>query len=401
MAARPSEDGAAPLVFEADARGVFMTRWVQVAFLLIATNAVLIQTIATDDSPIKNAIRIGVLVITAFFMFVRQTVFPAAMVFMLLATAILLLGTGNTDQFTILYVLLFVPAMWSISERSLWRAGMIASVFALLLVFVFLRLGLTANELVISQNPLADEVRSRNTFGTQGVPFFMNLVYGAVTMTIFYLYKWRIRGRLVVAAIGVAVATYLFIQTDGRGGYIAIWFFIAFALIMRGMVKISFFRPLLAIQPILMLGVSLLLAAERNSPWWNLTFSFRPLLYGQFLDSVTVWDLLYSTTVKNDANATTVDSSSFHLLFGGGIVTFALFCIIFARAVYTLIKRGKYLELAFLTSVMMYSTNESIMLRVENVFIMFAWYLILRYGLAEHERRVRVQTPGALQTVAR
>jgi len=399
MSSQPSDSGAAALVLGGEADAPVMTRWVQIAFFLIATNAVLIQTIATDDSPVKNIIRVAVLVITVFFLFIRRTVFPTVIMGLIIVSAVFLLVTGNTDQFTVLYVMLFVPALWSIPERKLWKAGAIASIFALLLVFIFLRLGLTSNDLLVSQTYLSGDIRSRYSFGTQGVPFFMNLVYGAVATTMFYLYRWRIRGRLLISAAAVAVATYLFIQTDGRGGYTAIWLFVVFALLMRRMVKFTFLRLLLTIQPVLMLGFSLLMAYERGSAWWNAVFSFRPALYGTFLDSMNFWDIIHSVTVKNTADVTTVDSSALHLLYGGGLLVFIAFCIIFARAVSTLIKRQMHLELAFLTSVMMYSTTESILLRVENIFIMLAWYLILRYGLAEHEPAPRERSlPGAART---
>jgi len=50
--------------------------WVQLALLAIAANAVLIQTLVTEDSSLKDVIRVSVLLVTVFVMYMRRTVVP-------------------------------------------------------------------------------------------------------------------------------------------------------------------------------------------------------------------------------------------------------------------------------------------------------------------------------------
>lgn len=362
-----------------------MVLWVQLALLAIAANAVLIQTLVTDDSPLKNIIRVGVLLLTVFAMFVRRTILPGGIIALVLLSAVLLLLTHNPDQLTVIYVLLIVPAMWSINERALTRALMLASVFALLLVFAFLVLGLTTNELRLSQTSVTADIRARYTFGTAGVPFFMNIVYGAAVFVIYYAYRWRLRGRLLLAGFVLAGSYWIFTQTDGRGGFLAILIFCGIAMTMPALARSGFVRGLLAIQPVLLLGLNIWLATQRNNPEINQLFSYRPLLFGKFIDTVTFWDVLTSSTVKQ-GDIGSIDSSYLHLLFGAGLIIFVAFCLMFGRAVLTMVRRKMNLELAFLTSVMVYASLESILLRAENVFILFAWYLIMRYSMGDGQK---------------
>lgn len=359
--------------------------WISLALIVTATNAVLIQTIVPDESSQKNLIRVGVLLLGALVLMLRRAVLPPWLVALILLSAVLLAATSNTDQLTVLFVLVIVPALWSIPERRLERSAMIASVFALALVFVFLALGWTTNELRVSQTYLSADIRARYTFGTEGVPFFMNLVYGAAVLIIFYAYRWQLRGKLLLALVAVGVTTYLFLQTDGRGGFGAVLLFCALAMLLPKLSRWSLVPTLLMMQPVIYTAFTFWLASRQADPSANQLFSFRPKLYAQFLDSVTIVDLFTSTPVKANALGTTVDSSMLHLLYGGGVVFFAAFCFLFARAARALLRRGMHLHLAFLTATMAYGVSESILLRVENVFILFAWYVILRYALPDPE----------------
>ncbi|WP_243075683.1 hypothetical protein [Microbacterium sp. SS28] len=357
-----------------------MVIWVQIALLAIAANAVLIQTVVTEDSPLKNIIRVSVLAITLFVMFARRTIVPIWTVLLVLLSVCLLLVTQNPDQLTLVYLLLLVPAMWSIDERALTRAVMIASLFSLGLVFAFLGVGLTANELLTSQTWVSADIRSRYTFGTAGVPFFMNVVFGAAVTTIYHFYRWKVRRRLLVAIVVLAWAMWVFTQTDGRGGFYGILAFCILALCMRSLIKLTFIRTVLALQPLIFLALAAWLGTQRDDPTINQLFSFRPMLFGQFLDGVTLWHMLTSITVKHGTVAT-VDNSYLHLLYGAGLVLFVAFCYMFGRAVITMSRRTMTLELAFLTSVMIYAALESILLRADNVFVLFTWYLIMRYSM--------------------
>ena len=370
-----------------------MAFWVRLVLVAIATNAVLIQTIATDNSTLKNTTRVVILLVTVFLMFMRRTIIPEWVIGLALVSAVLLLLTGNLDQLTIIYVLLAVPAMWSIDERALTKSVMIASVFALVLIFALLAAGLTSNQLDVSQTWVTADVRSRYTFGTASIPFFMNVVYGAAVSVIYYAYRWRLRRRFLLALLTLAGTYWIYTRTDGRGGFLAVLLFCGLAVALPWLIRYQLFRGLLAIQPVLFLGFTIWLMTQRDDPYVNQFFSFRPMLYGQFLDTTTFWDLLTSTTVKQ-GEVTTVDSSYLHLLFGAGLVISVVFCILFGKAVLTMARRRMTLELAFLTSVMAYGALESILIRADLVFILFAWYLIMRYSMGEKASDPALFTPS-------
>lgn len=374
---------AEPLRFGSPSGDPRAAGWVLLVLLAIATNAVLIQTVVDEESNLKNLIRAGIVVLSVLTIATRRVVFPTWIVALVILSGTLYGMTGNSDQLTVIFVLLVTPTFWAISEKKLERAMMIASVFALLLVFAFLLMGLTTNELRTSQTYLSADVRERYTFGTNGVPFFMNLVYGSAAFVIFYVHRWRVQGRFLISLVALLVVAYLFVQTDGRGGAVAVIVFCALAIAMPTLSRLSFARWFLMLQPVIYLAATLWIASQHHNPVLNQALSFRPMLYGQFVGTVSFWDLWSSTSVKASADVTTVDSSMLHLLYGGGAILFIVFSLLFARATHRLLARKMYLHLAFLTATMIYGISESILMRVENIFILFAWYLVLRYALKE------------------
>ncbi|KAF2419633.1 hypothetical protein [Microbacterium sp. B35-30] len=359
-----------------------MTAWVNVALLAIAVNAVLIQTIVPEDSPLRNVVRVGVLAITVAALYLRRAIVPVWMVILALLSFSLLLIAGNTDQLSIVFVLLLIPALWSIPELALGKAAVRAALLSFILVFVFLATGVTQNEVLVSSTALVMD-RERWTFGTDGVPFFMNIAYSAAAVLIYFAFRWNTRSRWVVAAGALAAMFYYYTQTNGRGGLVALLIFCGLAIVMPLAIRSKIVRVLLAIQPAIYLAISLWIASQRYVLSLNETLSYRPSLYGAFLESVQPLDLLWSETVKQTSTVSTVDNSYLHLLVGGGIVIFVAFSVIFAASMMNMSSRGMTLELAFVTASMAYAVSESILLRVENIFIVYTWYLILRYAMKQ------------------
>ncbi len=363
-----------------------MSAWANVALILIAVNAVLIQTIVTEDSPLKTIVRVAVLGITIVVLTLHRTVIPIWLFYFASASGILMALTLNTDHLSLIFVLLLVPALWSAPERSLDAAAARASVLSLALVFVLLFAGITTNTILVSSTEFVTD-RERFTFGTNGVPFFMNIAYGAAALAIFYSFKWQLRSRWVVAIAGVGLTYYFFTQTNGRGGFLALLLFCALAVVMPFLAKLTLFRLILAAQPVLYLGAALWIAGQRNNLQLNEFLSYRPRLYGDFMATIQPREIVLSTTVKQTDVVATVDNSYLHLLVGGGIILFAIFSVVFASSMMKMSRRGLYLELAFVASAMAYAMSESILLRIENIFIIYTWYLILRHAVSNDRPR--------------
>lgn len=321
---------------------------------------------------LKTGVRVGVLALAALAVGLSVTKMPSGIMLLALHSAALLLLRGNPDQLSFIFIFVLTFALFAVKERSLEKAVVVASAGSLALVFAFLALGITQDVVL--------EPRSRHTFGTNGVPFFFNLVYGAFGMLVFYSYKYKLRGRGFVLAGSVAAASYLFSMTDARGGYLSFLGFVALLFMVPMLSQIAAFRFIAATLPVLCLAVSFYIATLWDNPEANALLSIRPILFERFISNLTLSDLFLSTSVKEfDRAITIVDNSYLHLLVGGGIVMCAAFLVIFYQAVKNLFKAGRHVDVAFILATCMYFNSESILLRIENMFVIFFWYLILRY----------------------
>jgi O-antigen ligase len=351
---------------------------VPLVLLAIGVNAVLIQTVIPEESQMKNVIRVGCLAVLVFAMFLDNARMPLWAVLTLLMCTALFIARGNTDQLSYIFVLLLAPAMLALDEQRVMRWLAVASVGALALVFAFLQLGITHNVVLA--------LRNRQTFGTDGVPFFYNLVYGAGALVILYTRKYWWRGRFLALVACLAGASWLFLATDARGGYFSLLAFVGLLFIVPVLARLHLFRLLVALLPFLFLPFAFYLASRGGSFEANKLWSNRPRFYAIFLSALRPDDYLFSTSVKYfDRVVTIVDNSYLHLLVGGGIVLFGVFAVLFYRASMNLFRLGRHAEIAFLIATCFYFNSESILLRIENLFVIYFWYLIVRFSTNTEE----------------
>lgn len=358
----------------------------------IAINAVLIQTIVDGDtSPFKTVVRAAVLGIAGLTLLVARTHVARWVVI----TAVISMGSmilgHNPDQLSYVFVLVLVPLLGQVDSRYMEKRFVFAAFLSLALILVFLYTGLTQNEI--------RDYRHRETFGVASVPFFMNVVYGAGVMLILYCRKYRPRGGLRACVAYLALATYFFIATDARGGYYALWVFVFLTFLMPALARSPIFQFAIALLPVGFLGFAFFIASRADNFTFNRLLSNRPYLYRNFLDGLGPRDFLLSKSVKQfDATftettfngditrGTFVDNSYLHLLVGGGVVVAAVFLIAYALAVLELFRRRMYPEVAMMTASAVYFNSESILVRIENVFVIYVWYLIVRYAVLPRNR---------------
>ncbi|QDG62562.1 hypothetical protein [Pseudarthrobacter sp. NIBRBAC000502771] len=349
-----------------------MTPVIFLCLFAIAINAVLIQTVTTDDSALKNIVRIAALGLVIVGIIFSNARVSTGIILLILYSLVLLAVRQNMDQLSYIFVFILAVAMFAMEERKLEKILMLASLVSLALVFVFLAGHVTTDVIL--------EPRSRHTYGTNGVPFFYNLVYGAGVMTIAYAYKYRLRGRLWVLVGSAAAASYLFQQTDARGGYYAFVAFVLLLFVVPLLSRMWLFRFAAAMLPVAFLFFAFYLASVYQDSGANILWSFRPRLFQRFFENVGLSDFFLSTSVKYfDRAVTIVDNSWIHLMVGGGAILCVLFFIMYFRAVMNLFEAGRHVEIAFIIATCIYFNSESIMLRIENMFAIYFWYLILRY----------------------
>jgi hypothetical protein len=367
-----------------------MTRVVMICLVALAINAVLIQTVAADDSVLNTAMRVGVLVLAALAVTLHAAPMPVGIVLLTIYSAVLLAVRQNPDQLSFVFIFVLIFALFAVRERSLDKAVMFASLASLgmVLVLVFLSLGITQNEVL--------DFRGRNTFGTNGVPFFYNLVYGAFGMLVFYFYKYKLRRRLLVMAGSVTLTTHLFNLTDARGECYSFIGFVALVFLVPALSRLGLFRFIAAMLPVICLMASFYIASLWDNGAANQLLSIWPILFNRFLENLTPVDVFLSTSVKEfDLAVTIVDNSYLHLLVGGGAAMCLVFFVIFAQSITNLFKAGRHVDVAFLIATCVYFNSESILLRIENMFVIYFWYLVLRYcnPMFPHSQQPRVLVP--------
>jgi hypothetical protein len=337
---------------------------------MLATNAVLIQTVVPDESVLKNVIRAAVIAVTVFTVFLSRGVIPVLTAVLCLVSVALLALSRNPDQFTYVFVFLLVAALLPLNERSVERAVLLGSVWSLALVFIFLRAGLTQNVVL--------DYRGRATYGTNGVPFFFNLVYGACVMLVYYTQKHRLRSRHLALLVTVVGATYFYLQTDARGGYLTFLGFVVLVVVIPFVARSGLVQLVIATLPALFLAGAFVIASQHQNDALNRLMSYRPRLLQAFLGDVGLVDVVLSRSVKQVAFA--VDNSWLHLLVGGGLLLTAVFFILYGQAMRSLFAERRYAEIAFVVAACVYFNSESLLLRVENLFVVLFWFLLFRYA---------------------
>lgn len=361
-----------------------MKKFIFILLLALSVNAVLIQTILTENELFKNIMRVGILGLALFFMLMTKQRIYVAVIFLLCISGILLLIRGNSDQLTYIFIFLFIHSFVLMDVKKIEKYLLISSFVSFALVFIFLFLGITENTVL--------DFRNRMTFGVAGVPFFYNLVYGFFTLWVVYSQKYYTRFKWLVILISLGATTYFFLVTDVRGGYFSFLAFVVLLFVVRITRKLSLFRLAVAFIPAISIGAAMYIASLSDNINMNLTLSLRPILLRNFFESVTWADILFSTSVKALDEVNIVDNSYLHLLVGGGVIVSLFVGYLFFKAVLNLYKHKKYVEIAFIISTCLYFNMESIMVRVENMFIIYFWFLIFKYSLTKVEAETETVT---------
>lgn len=364
-----------------------MKKVVFLCLLTLSINAVLIQTITTDNFVLKNAIRIGILFLMVLCMLIaKQRILVVLFLLTNLSIILLLLG-HNPDQLSFIFIFVFVQSLFLLKQREVEKYLLLSSVIALSLIFIFLLLGITENIIL--------EYRNRMTFGTNGVPFFYNMVYGTFSLWIVYSRKYFRRFKVLITLISLTATTYFYIMTDLRGGYFAFITLIVLLHLVPLTSRLMLLRIGVALIPVVALVISFWIASLNKSIYANQLLSLRPIFLNNFFNNLTFKEIFLSASVKSSDTINIVDNSYLHLLVGGGLVISLTVGCLFFKAILNLYANKKYIEIAFIISTCLYFNSESIMVRMENMFVIYFWYLLIKYSLtnvnAESEEPKNIQ----------
>ncbi|MBS4753333.1 hypothetical protein KG112_11020 [Nocardioides sp. zg-ZUI104] len=377
----------------------------QFAIFALAVNAVLIQTVVPEESSLKTLVRFGAIAAAGMYILSSNARVPIWLTLTVLASLSLLVIRGNPDQLSIAFALVLAAALCAAPEKGLLTTFVAASWVAIALIFALLYSGLTQNAVqMVDIGPLG-EVRIRSSYGTASVPFFYNVVYGVATLTLLRAWKTLSRWRWMLTAVCLGGAWHFYTTTDLRGGFIAVVAFAVLLAVVPVAARWPFVRPIFAALPVLLLGLAFVTAAARYVPGLNVTLSGRPQLYDEFLGRLSWDDIVLSSSVKQfdrivGDRLTIVDNSYLHLLVGGGILVFSAFSFVFGRAVTRLYRERRFPEIAFLVATLLYCSSESILLRIENVFIVYTWYLVVKYSRSPSIDEPAPEAPEADRVVS-
>lgn len=358
-----------------------MKKIIFICLTVLAVNSVLIQTIIPDGM-FKNIIRITILLISMYCIIIKKKTIRISLLILTYLAAFFLLLTKNYDLLTFVFIFVFVQFLVIIKERDLEKYLLISSAVSISIIFLFLLFGITHNSII--------DYRNRMTFGVNGVPFFYNVVYGFFSLLIVYSRKYFRKNRFIITIISIGFTTYFYLKTDVRGGFYSFLILIVLLYIIPKTRRIIGVKNLVGLIPLISIGLSLAIASFSNNYKVNMWLSLRPKLLSEFFRKLSLNDVLFSKSVKSFDSTNIVDNSYLHLLIGGGILITIIVIYIFYKAMINLYRLEKYTEISFIISTCIYFNMESIMVRVENMFVIYFWYLIIKYSSNSFKKNIEI-----------
>lgn len=350
-------------------------------FLLLSVNSVLIQTVMMDNDSVKNIIRLLVLVLIVLIILIKNIKINSNIMIILLFTSMLFVITTNMDLITYVFLFIVVQLLIRLDDKTVLKYLTISSIVAFSLIFIFLLLGVTQNEIL--------EYRNRMTFGvgnstTNRIPFFYNMVYGTFTLVIMYINKYYRKSnnlKIVMYISTLTLATYFYIKTNLRGGYLCFIIFIILTWLIPKIHKFRLVKTIVSIIPLIMFASSFIIASFHKNSYLNKLLSYRPTYINNFINSINIRDILLSSSVKSIDTINIVDNSYIHIFIGGGVIIFFIVLFLYFLSVNNLYRLKYFNEIAFIISTSIYFNIESIAVRIENMFIIYWWYLIINYSI--------------------
>lgn len=340
-------------------------------FFVLGLNAILIEILYLDSFLEKNIIRILVGIIFVLHVALVQKAIDPLPLICAIALLTLSLISQNPDQLSLIYVLIIVQSTANIELHKIINMLFVISIIILAIVFILLALGITSNEI--------QAFRERSTYGLNGVggpTLFYNLLFSFLalgTIAIHGPYEKYFRIFSILCAI------YFYLTTDTRGGALSFLFFMIFIYTLPLLLRIKPVCLLIKLTPIILLSLTLLAMLSYDDYFFNTLLSNRPYLYYILLSNTTLLEFIFGASVKQYDLTSIVDNSYLHILIGGGLLVFISWSISFYKSMSLLISKMDIKLIAFLLATSLYLFVESLAVRIENLFIILYWLILIRH----------------------
>lgn len=293
-------------------------------------------------------------------------------IFLLSGCAIYTIISSNPDMFSFMFILIFVIAGAQLNDKGFLNACFYASAITFILIFIFLLAGVTEQ--------YVREFRSRTTFGLNGIggpTLFFNYFFGFSALAIL-----KYRASIASVMFILALNWYFFLATDSRAGALSILILVLLCTILKPLINARINAYLIGTMPVLFLIIAFLLPFFLDNAFGNLILSNRPALFASLFSDLTFIDYLVGKSIKSYDLFAIIDNSFLHLFVGLGALMYLIICSIFFQSVKRLYSQKRFLAVAFIISTVCYANMESILVRPENAFVLYFWYLILNYFLS-------------------
>ena len=319
-----------------------------------------------------------IIVLLLIFSFIKKPTFThfEGLLFLLITISMLIGFPSNYMAINLLFILLFIVCTRGISVEKVNLYSFQLLFFGALLTFALLSVGIISNEIEVVGD------RERATFGYANGNAFPALVYAVVILYFYNSKKTNIFYSLIFLYMTYFVAQ----GSDNRTIIVSICVY--FLALYSGS-KWGAFRTfkLMSVLSIIVPFVLTLFSGYivHNFPLIDVLFSNRLLFSSQFLDSLSILDLLIGG-VSPDPLKYTIDNS-FTLMLGSVGVVFS--CIVMALVIQTMLgalKSQNIRSFALIVSFWSFSFSESSLVRPESIIGLVFWAIIHR---SISERKVK------------
>ena len=334
--------------------------------LALMLNSFLTEILYDSGWNFKNQLRFFSVILASISFLISGSRLKLNSILLVLICTVYSLLTLNQDLISFIFILIVVIAGGNLGNKRFLDACFIASFIIIFLIFLFLLMGVTEQ--------YVREFRNRATFGLNGIggpTLFFNYFFGVSSLAIL-----KYRPNILLMTFIAAFAWYFFLMTDVRGGAASITIFLLLLTVFKSFVSNRFMKFFIAILPIIFLMIAFSIPIFFNNSVGNFLLSNRPFLIASLFDDLTFFDYIFGTSIKEYDYIGIIDNSFLHLFIGLGAVVFTIVCVFFYQSISTHHRNKNILALAFMISTACYASMESILVRPENAFILYFWYLV-------------------------
>ena len=283
-----------------------------------------------------------------------------SLLFVLAVVAVLGLQQG-VISFNAALLVLLAAVLRTKRLSGIYAASYIISMLLLVLVLVCLVFGFVEN------SPYVVGDRYRMPFGFYNVNAAALFAFSGIITYVLSRKSFRIKEW----ALALLLTTFVYLTTDSRTAFLSMMVFLAAWLVLPKLPKKHCRILVLALVAIMFLTPAFWSLKVVNDGWVNQILSLRPAFYAQFIQENSIWNLLIGGSQAGE-----IDNYYLLQLFNCGIFLYVAGELVVLTAIDMLLKKGKYLEIGFCLSMLLYGQFEAVLIRPEIVCVPVFWVII-------------------------